>query len=254
MGHIAPFMGQVLNSRIKLKVKKYRPLQQGLLPSSGIKEVRKAKILSILLERKNCSHKQLVEEMGVDRKTLRRYMRELISEGYACREESRHGLYSPTKKAIGQEVIFESLGNALRRAISYRYDLAKHGKIKIGKEWSETETNLFKFSNLVGAFVTYILIQSINPSNGFIEDRTRHEKPLLRESKWVENILTRLISGIDLLVVFTNAFPFYTNLREQVKAYKNLYPQIYRELSRLWDNIPKELRERKIQSFWSDLT
>ncbi len=133
MVHIAPFMGQVLNSRIKLKVKKYRPIQQGLLPSSAIKERRKAKILSILLERKNCSHNQLAEAVGIDRKTLRRYMRELISEGFVSREEGGHGLYSPTKKAVGQEVIFESLGNAVRTAILCNYDLVKHGKIKIGK-------------------------------------------------------------------------------------------------------------------------
>jgi predicted transcriptional regulator len=258
MRHVDPSMVRKLNGRMrhKIKIKKYRPVQDDFLPSSAIKKNKRSKILANLLYFKaGISHQKLADVMGIDRKTLRRYMSELVSEGYAKREKDKFGLYYPTTKALNQEVMIDALGNGLRKVLSYGYDCGRHGDIKLVKDWDDAQLDLFKFSNLLGALVTYILIQSVNPTNEFIEekdhDHKKYRSPLLRESKWVEKILSQLINGIDLESEFhRKVYTPLTSLREVFQAYKELYPQIYTELCHIWDALPQQTN--KIHSYSSD--
>jgi len=250
-------MARKLNSRRrhKIKIKKYRPNQEGFLPSSEIKKRKKSKILAYLLDFKaGISHAKLTNAIGVDRKTLRRYMTELIFEGYVKRDDGKFGLYYPTTKTLDQGVITYAIGGGLRKVLSDGYDCGKHGNVKLVKDWNETQLGLFKFSNLVGALVTYILIQSVNPTNEFIEERNHKEfpRPLLRESKWVETIISRLINDTTLEVEFhMKVYQPLTKLDDVLRAYKELYPQIYFELNRIWNALPQQ--HDKVRAYWSDL-
>lgn len=245
-------MGRSLTSKIKIKLKKYSPAGESIVYS--VKEIKKSRIISILLENKEgISHVHLAKNVGIDRKNLRPYMKVLISEGSAKRSPGKFGLYYPTSKTLAKVSIYDALVSILRKVLSYGYDCGKPGNIVVKKNWNEAEIRLFKFSNLLGALITFILMQSVNPCNEFIEvkDYKKYD-PLSLESKWVQEILSRLVSDITLegefhLKVYSIPIP----LQDLFRGFRALYPQLYAQLKRLWDELPQQYN---LTPYWSKLS
>ena len=134
------------------------------------------------------------------------------------------------------------------------------------------EQTLFDFSNSIGAFITYVLLQSMNPYNKLLftkyNTRNKQEK-LVRE--WIHNAISAVFISRSLLelkrmlyrtlrdhqylsnsfkvdVNFTLTNPIIKNkdIATKInKAYGRLYPQIYTNLENILTNLPKKIKSER---------
>jgi hypothetical protein len=76
------------------------------------------------------------------------------------------------------------------------------------------EIALFRYSNKVGAIITYLLIQSMNPSNKVMGDTKNDEEKDLNVQRWMDDALSSL--GSVLLPLFKEFIgPFLRNLHDE---------------------------------------
>jgi predicted transcriptional regulator len=90
-------------------------------------------------------HVDLARNVGIDRKNLTPYMRRLIMKGVVVRSSGKQGKYYPSTK-------------------ENRDTLGLYFKNEIIDDVSPLDHALLMFSNGIGAIITYLLIQSMNPS------------------------------------------------------------------------------------------
>lgn len=139
-------------------------------------------IIRIYGMRGGVSHNQLSKEVYLDPKNLGPYIKELIKEGQVKKGKGLRSKYFPTEDAFKDQLLNAYLfGNNFRRNIlrkdivittdrkveyvipfpSHCIDFTiyrRYFEPKFDKS-SELERSLFEFSNKIGAFVTYFLIQ-----------------------------------------------------------------------------------------------
>ncbi len=139
-------------------------------------------IIRIYGMRGGISHDQLSNEIDLDPKNLRPYIKELIKEGLVKKGKGLQDKYFPTEEAYKDQLLNAYLfGNNFRkniltkdlivttdRKVEYIIPFPSHCKdFTIYRRYfepkfdesSELERSLFEFSNKVGAFITYFLIQ-----------------------------------------------------------------------------------------------
>jgi predicted transcriptional regulator len=156
--------------------------------------VREDKILEVVTaNRENgIAHEKLARIIRIDRKNLRKYMSRLITRGLVVRGSGLRGKYYPAIKEHRQtSMSAEILGQVLASTILDDIDL----KIKsplFRRSEQEIENALFDFSNKVGAIVTYILIQAMNPLNEFSGNTKNSIGRDLNVETWIDDVITTL--------------------------------------------------------------
>jgi hypothetical protein len=113
-----------------------------------------------------------------------------------------------------------------------------------------SEQMLLEFSNRVGAFITFCILQTLNPSNKLIIPTTT-KYPMARNQaaeQWLNNCINHMV--IFLLIKYRNAISNITGgdsrsgkgqqrfllgqnvMNKMLKSFDNIYPNIYKELTK----------------------
>jgi hypothetical protein len=192
---------------------------------------RLRRILKVILTygETGISHKILAESIKLDRKSLRKYTKKLV-EIRLIRREGKNGKYFPTN--VSKSWIYISadiLGKRFRdmafpsikkeeeyfsipigqrefryeepeplKEVTSEYIIPRHPTEKTDE--IDLERILFDFSNTIGGFVTFVLIQALNLSPGITERSEDFEEKGLLAQKWIADILS--IMSEDLIYVF----------------------------------------------------
>jgi hypothetical protein len=147
----------------------------------------------ITVNRKNgIAHQELARIIRIDRKNLRKYMSRLTARGLVLRGSGLQGKYYPAVKEYRETSISaEILGQVLASTILEEIDL----KIKspfFRRTEQEIGNAMFVFSNKVGAIITYILIQAMNPLNKISGNTKNSIERDLNVETWIDDVITTL--------------------------------------------------------------
>lgn len=175
----------------------------------------KQKIVNIVRQngKYGVSHSQIANLLQINRKNLRHYIKELIAEGIIIRGEGRHGKYYPAdKEHRGPVMDADILGIGAAGLVLQKKDIPldtpflKHVEIDTG-----LQDALFKFSNKVGAIITYLLIQAMNPANNITDDTKSSKEKDLDIQYWMDSATSSL--RLFLLPIFqdmlSSSLPYF---------------------------------------------
>ena len=221
------------------------------------------------------AHQKLAHIVDIDRKNLRKHMGRLIDRGWVIRGPGLQGKYYPaTKEHRGMSVKAEILGEVIASRILLNDDFSIHSPF-FKRSDQKIENGLFEFSNKIGAVITYLLIQAMNPRNG-IGGNTKNavEKDLNIET-WIDDVLSCLRPAL-LPCIKQNLGPFlesisngcmnsdgsvnkikdleafarylvdrpyyelnYTIIIELMKTFSKIYPILSKELEKIRSFLPQ---------------
>ena len=123
-------------------------------------------------------------------------MNRLIARGWVLREPGLQGKYYPaTKEHRGMSAKAEILGEVVASRILVNNDFQMQSPF-FKRSDQKIENALFEFSNKIGAVITYLLIQSMNPCNGIGEDTKNAIEKDLNIEIWIDDVLTSLRSAL----------------------------------------------------------
>jgi hypothetical protein len=142
------------------------------------------------------SHLELARKVGIDRKNLTPHMKRLVKKRLVIRRPGKQGKYYPaTKDYRSANISAELLGSAAAGRVLLNEDFPVDSPLFTRKMIAneELETDLFIFANKVGAIITYLLIQSMNPSNKITSNIENDEEKDLDVERWVDDATSSLI-------------------------------------------------------------
>ncbi len=167
-----------------------------LLPHEEYVRKREARIMNVVLANidSGISHMQLAHTLRIDRKNLTPYMERLIGKGLIKRGKGKQGRYHPTTKSYREPIISADLfGKGLAGIILGNEDFPVNSPFfKLNDTGTVPEYALFIFSQKIGAIVTYLLIQSMNPSNKITYDAKNDEEKDLNVQRWIDDAISSL--------------------------------------------------------------
>ncbi|HEY7081094.1 MAG TPA: winged helix-turn-helix transcriptional regulator [Nitrososphaeraceae archaeon] len=243
---------------------------------------REAEILKILIEYSNSGihHIELAKKIGIDRKNLAPYMTKLIAKGLIRRESGRQGKYFPTDLAYRDtRLTADVFGRKFRSSILKNDEIITTNKrtefddyycidFTIYKKYFEPkfteedriEHTLFEFSNKIGAFITFTLIQAMSLDNKHLifsnENIARDE--LIQE--WIKIAMMDVIPALawefrikvyksldkfpkdhNSKLKFLSKRPRLLFSKEDSRVLSGAFTRIYTLLSYELENILKEL-------------
>jgi hypothetical protein len=128
------------------------------------------------------------------------------------------------------------------------------------------EQALFEFSNRLGAFITYTLIQAMNPENNKMSLSGRGQDEIVK--KWAQNSISRILPflvknfnefvyiaigqyphGYDEQVKFMDKSPRFVldrpTISKMLTAFERLYPRLGYEFDKMIMNLPVALENHK---------
>lgn len=213
-------------------------------------------IIRIYGMRDGISHHQLSKEVDLDPKNLRSYIVELIKKGSIRKGKGLQGKYFPTEEAFKDQLLNAYLfGNNFRknilrkdlmittnRKVEYTIPFPSHCRdFTIYKRYfepkfdesSELEHTLFEFSNKIGAFVIYFLIQ--------IMDANR-TKPQLMSNRSTDYILEEMLRKAVLTII-----PYAMSVFKD-SVYKSVgkHPFNHEDKIRYLEKRPRHIFEKDI--------
>jgi Winged helix-turn-helix DNA-binding len=265
--------------------------KKATLQADRIKSVE-GKILKLIILNGiyGISHKDLADTVGLDRKNLRRYTKRLMKRNLITRASGKQGKYFPIADVyqdatLGANFFSEISMSKILPVENYTvpndYDstYSKYFHPKFTEESGLART-LFEFSNKIGAFITYILIQAMNPKNEHTinsKEKDIDKDALVQE--WIEIAISSIIRflpqqfkdsiGCDLVV--NSFFPldldrkkiedriadyilkrpqFHLNdnfVYELSQAFKELYPLIKYQLDEVLEKLPLAVDNYKVR-------
>jgi biotin operon repressor len=187
----------------KLRVKPQSHLQLEVLRN-------KQKIVSIVRQngKYGVSHSQLADLLGINRKNLRHYTKELIAEGLIIRGEGRHGKYYPAdKEHRGPVMDADILGTGVAGFVLKEDNIPLDTPfLKHVESDTDLQYALFEFSNKVGAIITYLLIQAMNPANNITDDTKSSKEKDLDIQYWLDSATSSL--RLFLLPIFQDMLSY----------------------------------------------
>lgn len=275
---------------------KWKKLIQKKLSAARVKALepytteKESRILEVIRNhgiKGGISHNQLAQIVDLDRKSLRRYTQPLLGDK-KIRRDGTHGKYFPTEEAykdpllkatlFGDDFRFKLLdekkGLVLCDQIIEDYEInrvvdcttySSLYKPMFTTE-DEIEQTLFEFSNRVGAFITYALIQAMNPENNKMLLSTRGQDEIVK--KWAQNSISRILPflvknfndfvyiaigqyprGYDEQVKFMDKSPRFvldgSTISKLLTAFRRLYPRLGYEFDKMIMNLPEALDNYK---------
>jgi hypothetical protein len=198
--------------------------KKATFPADKIRR-KEGEILKLVIwnSRFGISHRALADTVRLDRKNLRPYIKRLISRKMITRAPGKQGKYFPTANVYQDALLTaSSFGElSISRLLSVgNYVVPKENGFTYSDyfnlkftEDSGLEHTLFEFSSKIGAFITYVLIQAMNPRNEYIiksEERDLDKDALVQE--WTKNAILSIIPF--LLVKFKGAiFDYLDSIR-----------------------------------------
>jgi hypothetical protein len=233
-------------------------------------------------------HNQLAHIADLDRKSLRKYTRHLMKDG-KIRKDGIHGKYFPTEEAYKDPLLNATLfGDDFRfRLLDKQQDLALYNQIITDVEQEKQidcttctslykpmftsedgiERALFEFSNRIGAFILYALIQAMNPDNNKMSLSARGQDEIVK--KWAENSISCILPflvkdfndfvywaigqyprGTDERVKFMNKSPRFvldkSIISRLLTAFGRLYPRLRYEFDKMITELPEASENYKI--------
>jgi hypothetical protein len=241
-----------------------------------MKQIKKYRILNAIVFSGNngISHSELAAKIKVDRKNLRKYVSELITQGLIWRGTGKQGRYYATgnihKDINASSWLFGTLIEDIIRTKNlvlidcYGGDNSCHGQvIKLNlNNFATLERMLFEFSNKIGAIVSYTIIQAIARREELMTPaRFRRPKNTMAVytnnevvefyQDWVEQALqyafrkvVQEFMEVILLAAQEMEGPTYAGLYVSGlnNVFAEIYPKIYSEISKITFDFPKAIQ------------
>ena len=185
--------------------KEYDHLKPNLLPKQDSKRIVEKNILLEIYfkNEKGISHTNLAHILKIDRKTLRVYIQPLIEKNLVEREPGKHGKYFPTQNLRQRKDIMAFF--LIRASISMffnekdfivnsPYFLFDENDLKQKLETEYFVGNaIFNFSNKIGAIITYLVIESMNPENNIASGESDHDIINIKLKYWLEDAISEFL-------------------------------------------------------------
>jgi predicted transcriptional regulator len=230
------------------------------------------------------SHKQLAFIADLDRKSLRPYTERLVEKGLIKRGKGRQGKYLPTEEGYKDPLLNAYLlGNKFRFTLLNNEDIILNDRTAIDfvhkmevdcsvfrryyepkfTDNDKLEQILFEFSNKIGAFITYVLIQAMNAeSYNTILLPPKEQNILVKEwaNKAISEIMpfllfqfrglvSRTFGQYGVVAKFdekTQRFIFNKKTIDKLtNAFSLIYPRLNYELENMKENLPKAANAHK---------
>jgi predicted transcriptional regulator len=160
--------------------------------------VRKTEQKIVMIIRENSkdgiNHSQLADLVGINRKNLRPYTKRLIAKGIIKRGQGRHGKYYPADKEHRDNIMdADILGTGTVGFVLQKDDIPLDTHFLKNVEMEDSlQYALFKFSNKVGAIITYLLIQAMNPANRVTDGTKSNKEKDLDIQYWLDSATSSL--------------------------------------------------------------
>jgi predicted transcriptional regulator len=211
---------EFLDKKVEVEYGKMNP---STFPRMDWIRKKEHEIMKVVLSHDNgISHQTLAKIVRLDRKNLRPYMKRLKSKNLVTRESGKQGKYYPTTKAHrGISISADLLSDFFvsRILLNERFIVDSpyfKEKITDDDDYSELENALFNFSNKFGGFITYILIEAMNPanSNNIIGNtkNTDEENDLIVQS-WIDDVISSMRPAL-LTCLKESVYPFLNSISE----------------------------------------
>jgi hypothetical protein len=193
------------------------------------------------------SHNQLAHIADLDRKSLRKYTQHMMKDG-KIRRDGIHGKYFPTEEAYKDPLLNATLfGDDFRfRLLDKKQDLVLCNQIIVDSDLKKQidcasytslykpmftrkhklEHTIFEFSNRIGAFITYALIQAMNPDNNKTSLSTKGQDEIVK--KWAQNSISNVLPFLvkDFNDVVYRAIDQYPHDYEEQVEFKDKRPRL----------------------------
>ena len=230
------------------------------------------------------AHKQLAFIADLDRKSLRPYTKRLIKEQLIKKGKGRQGKYFPTEEGYKDPLLHAYLlGNKFRRTLLRKKDIILNDRIELDflhkgeidfsvyRHYYEPkfgdndrlERTLFEFSNKIGGFITYVLIQAMNAQSYNTVLLPPKEQNILAK-EWANKAISQMIPFLlfqfrgtvyralgkyEAVTKFDeNSQKFIFNseiMRNLTKAFSLIYPRLSYKLEYIKENLPKAANAHK---------
>ncbi len=246
---------------------------------------RERKILLAVLEEglAGISLAHLVLKLKIDRKIISRYLKKLVQEKLVKRGKGGHGKFFPTRQGLEDPSSSATLlgllfarGPLQDRTILLQSDvLKKSGCIDFtavpqfttgNKDSYGLVRSLFEFSSTIGAFIIFVLIQSIN-ARSIRKYRSRMTQSEVSQI-WIKNAISQVIPYLfpvfikyvepalsnhfglqseqemsDFLVEWHLPSSGYNDkvIRRLLRSLGQLYPRVWFGLDKIKRDIPEEI-------------
>jgi predicted transcriptional regulator len=272
---------EILDAKVKLEYEKPKLSSN---PREDWVRKREHEIQRIILKYDDgISHGKLARTIGINRKNLQPYMKRLVDKRLTTRGEGLHGKYYPTTKArrgisLTADILAKSFVSSILDNDKFLIDNPTPNTYP--SKFSELEREVLKLSNMFGGFITYTLIQSMNPENKIAQSSSNAlEKDIVVQawledtiSIFIQNILSRFkdrvfphLESIDGgippnasdseifdkaakdYLKFFHKRPFFTLdqrfISELINCFSNLYPNLGHNLERIRSELPNLLAQ-----------
>ena len=181
-------------------------------PRDDRKRTIEKKIMETILLHNNdgISHENLAKSIGVDRKTLRKYIKPLSEKKFVLRENTKQGkYYASTRLHKRKDLIADIIVKSYVRNIFINSDFVidspyfryneESFRYKLEAD-SSVGNALFNFSNKIGALVTYAIIESINPDNMIAPSNITNNNIInYTLERWLDDAISALIPVLQPL-------------------------------------------------------
>jgi hypothetical protein len=214
-------------------------------------ELNKNKILDLIAENNNeLTTADLVEKTGLHRDTVYVNCKELIDKGYISKS-GKYGKYFLTLKAFNKPSL-RGLNLArkvtkIMRMYNIPFILPKEIESLFDKKYADfkdiKQQQILSFSLSMGAYITYVFLQSLNPNDwifsSLTDNKEKWDKGMSSLSKqekdevirsWVKsavNPLYLLMQFKRLNIVKGHDFD------KLIKSYSQIFPELYNEFERI---------------------
>lgn len=234
---------------------------------------------------------KLAGDVPLDRKNLTKYLDRLMQLKLIRKGHGKQGKFYPSYEILDNVLVN---GKFLSNLFTQRLLLKRHHLV--GSDTRRTNSlidftqvphfrpenresfglvqGLFEFSNTLGAYILYILIQAINPKNPIVKLGGKTEDLV------IESWMTEAINGIiqmllpafkkiiephileflidskksediyGALIKYNWVEPFFqvtpTVIDRLILGYRMLYPRLYVELSNIFESLPKEIESERL--------
>lgn len=271
---------QILDWR--LKKQEYGKLGQGTFNDDWVRR-KEQQIMEVILKHEDgIAHGELARIVSLDRKNLRHYIKSLMDKGLVTRGKGDRGLYFSTTKArratsLTADILANSFKTHILENDSFFPDISSSNK-ELG--FSDLEYEILKLSNLLGGFMAYTLIQSMNPQNKITEYSRNNIERDIAVQAWLEDTISIVLekilfwfkerifphlktidddisinasdSGIldkagNSYLRFFHKRPYLTSngkvISELIASFLKVYPNLGSSLEKIRSDLPKLLEE-----------
>jgi hypothetical protein len=262
--------------------------QSGKTITELFKENTINKIIRIVLEsRDGVEHGVIAKKIGMDRKNLRPYMKKLMEQKLIVRR-GKNGKYFIGERALGTDylALYLFADSFIEKVFGLRdiiiNDSINHSNysdfrtllphFKDSDELGfELERTILEFSNKIGAFITYVIIQSLDLRNkqrgNFNLENELHDFYL--SHRWIRYNIDLILPRLPFFfkesirdymfydmpredfgnawVDYSYELPLLQLNKKQIDriatAYGNLYPIFYSKMEKIRKELPEEIQE-----------